>query len=156
MITITGGKWTTYRKMAEDVIDKVCELWPDLGAKATECVSEVVKLVGAAGWTQSVPAILKRHQIPDDIAEHLSRNYGDKSFAVGDLYLSKWNQRLAGGYPFVDAEVIFSAQYEMAETVIDVLSRRTRLALLNKAAAEYALPRVVQLMGEVHDWGTRY
>ncbi|ETO26897.1 hypothetical protein RFI_10237 [Reticulomyxa filosa] len=155
LITIAGGKWTTYRQMAEDVMDVVCQTRPELGRKAAECVTTAVKLVGSANWTQSVSAILERHQVPKDIAEHLSKNYGDKSFIVGDLYLQEHKNRLAGGYPYTEAEVIYCSKYEMAETAIDVLARRTRLAFVSRAAAEYALPRVIALMGSVHGWDGR-
>uniref|UniRef100_A0A7S0TBU6 Glycerol-3-phosphate dehydrogenase n=1 Tax=Elphidium margaritaceum TaxID=933848 RepID=A0A7S0TBU6_9EUKA len=155
LVTICGGKWTTYRAMAEDVVDVVRELHPEIGRRSTDCVTKVVKLIGSADWTHSVTAILERHQIPAETAEHLSKNYGDKSFIVGNLFLSKWSKLLAGGYPYCMAEVVYASEHEMAQTPIDVLSRRTRLAQLNKAAAEYALPMVINIMGEVHDWNVR-
>eukprot|EP01083_Nonionella_stella_P086469 240268_1 len=155
LITVCGGKWTTYRKMAQDCLDVVCELKPEIGRRATECVTKIVKIIGSANWTHCVPAILERHNIPSHIAHHLSTAYGDKSFIVGNLYLSKWDKLLAGGYNYTEAEVIYCSKYEMSQTPIDILSRRTRLAQLNKAAAEYALPKVIQLMGSVHDWNVR-
>jgi len=155
LYTICGGKWTTYRQMAQDVLDLVCEQHPEIGRRSTECVTKIVKLIGSADWTHSVTAILERHQIPKQIAEHLSKNYGDKAFIVGNLYLSKWNKLLAGGYPYTEAEVVYCSEYEMSQTPIDILSRRTRLAQLNKAAAEFALPAVIQLMGNVHGWNVR-
>lgn len=155
LITICGGKWTTYRQMAQDVLDVICDINPEIGRRSTECVTKIVKLIGSASWTHSVSAILERHQIPKHIAKHLSSNYGDKSFIVGNLYLSKWNKLLAGGYPYTEAEVIYCSEYEMSLTPIDILSRRTRLAQLNKAAAEYALPKVIKLMGNVHSWNVR-
>eukprot|EP01083_Nonionella_stella_P131262 398657_1 len=155
LITICGGKWTTYRQMAQDCVDIACDLHPEIGARASECVTKVVKIVGAAKWSHGVPAVLERHNIPPHIAKHLSNAYGDKAFMVGDLYLSKWDQLLAGGYSYTEAEVIYCSKYEMSQTPIDMLSRRTRLAQLNKAAAEYALPKVIQLMASVHGWSSR-
>jgi len=141
--------------MSQDVLDIICDINPEIGRRSTECVTKIVKLIGSASWTHSVSAILERHQIPKHISSHLSSNYGDKSFIVGNLYLSKWNKLLAGGYPYTEAEVIYCSEYEMSLTPIDILSRRTRLAQLNKAAAEYALPKVIKLMGNVHGWNVR-
>ena len=155
LITICGGKWTTYRQMAQDTLDIICNINPEIGRRSTECVTKIIKLIGSANWTHSVSAILERHQIPNNISNHLSSNYGDKSFIVGNLYLSKWNKLLAGGYNYTEAEVIYCTKYEMSQTPIDILSRRTRLAQLNKAAAEYALPKVIKLMGNVHKWNVR-
>ena len=98
LLTIAGGKWTTYRQMAEDLLDIVCDENPEIGRRATECVSKIVKLIGSANWSHCVNAILERHGIPAKIAEHLSRNYGDKSFIVGNLFLGNWSKPLAGGY----------------------------------------------------------
>ena len=106
LLSICGGKWTTYRMMAQDALDVVCELNPEIGRRATECVTKIVKLVGSANWSHCVPSILERHQIPSHIASHLSTAYGDKAFIVGNLYLSEWDQLLAGGYPYTEAEVV--------------------------------------------------
>eukprot|EP01083_Nonionella_stella_P086470 240269_1 len=115
LITICGGKWTTYRQMAQDCVDIACDLHPEIGARASECVTKVVKIVGAAKWSHGVPAVLERHNIPPHIAKHLSNAYGDKAFMVGDLYLSKWDQPLAGGYSYTEAEVIYCSKYEMSQ-----------------------------------------
>jgi len=155
MLTICGGKWTTYRQMSQDVIDLALDLNPSIGRRAQECVTKIVKLIGAAQWSHCVPAILERHQIPSHIAQHLSTAYGDKAFVVGNLYLSHYDALLAGGYPYTEAEVVYATKYEMAQTPIDILSRRLRLAQLNKAAAEYALPSVIAIQGELLRWNVR-
>ncbi len=110
------------------------------------------------------------------MAAHLAHNYGDKALSVAAIALSDdvtnaspsassassassttaspLSSRLAHGYPFVEAEVVYAVQHEYAETAVDVLAHRTRLAFLNSDAAWSALPRVVQLMSELKRWDT--
>lgn len=63
-----------------------------------------------------------------------------------------YGNKLSEDYPFLEAEVLYCAKEEYAETVIDVLARRTRLAFLDAEAAEKCIPRVIELMKKVHGW----
>ena len=114
LVTVTGGKLTTYRKMAEDTTDAVVR---GLGRKAT-CRTKKLPLLGASG-----PA-------PDD--EHLARRYG--SLAAEILELADSDPDLAAplvpGLPYRRAEAVYAVREEMATTLDDVLSRRTRARLL--------------------------
>jgi len=160
LVTIAGGKWTTYRQMAEEVVDKVLDLNPSLEQRESvnrECVTEHVKVIGAAGWSLSVPVLLHRRGFPDDVSEHLSHNYGDKAFEVAEIALATPNgrKRIATDYPYLEAEVVYAARHELALTAVDVLARRMRLAFLNTKSAEFALPRVVDLMANELQWDNR-
>jgi len=155
LVTIAGGKWTTCRNMAEETLDALLETKPDLKEKATPCVTKHVMLYGSGGWSSRTQATLERHNLPTETAQHLSRNYGDKARDVGDLILDGHDKLIAGGYPFTEGEVLHQIRHEYARTAVDVLARRTRLAFLNKSSAEYALPRVIELMSRELNWDVK-
>jgi len=131
LITITGGKWTTYRKMAEDVIDHAEMV---AGVDAKRCQTESLQI---HGWTHAA------------IAEPNLRIYGSDARHIAGLIAA--DATLAGRLhpllPYQQAEVIWHAREEMALTVEDVLARRTRALLLNARAAIEAAPLVARLLG---------
>jgi glycerol-3-phosphate dehydrogenase len=93
-----------------------------------------------------------------DVAKHLSMNYGTRALQVAEIARAdlKMAARIVPRYPFLAAEVIFSCEQEYAQTAVDVLARRTRLAFLNADSARQAIPGVVELMGNFYGWnGTR-
>lgn len=71
---------------------------------------------------------------------------GDRAKAIDALAKEGFSNRLAEGYPFIEAEVIYAMRNEYACTEMDILARRTRLYTLDQKAAEKALPRVRELM----------
>lgn len=116
LISVLGGKWTTYRQMSEDAVDAALAAQPALRQKALgACVTKSVPLVGAAGWSLACPRALAAAGYADDVAAHLSHNYGYLAYAVADLGLRRGlSARLAPDYPFVEAEVVFGVQSEHA------------------------------------------
>lgn len=152
LVTIAGGKWTTYRKMAQDLVDYVVEtrgLHPLRG-----CVTDRTYIEGGAafdpeGWRD----LGKRFGLDEDVAKHLNRSYGDRATEVAQLAAEGFADRLAAGHPFVEAEVVWAARREMAHTPIDVLARRTRLAFVDRKAALAALKRTTDLMAAELGWG---
>ena len=131
LITITGGKWTTYRKMAQDVIDKAIELGK---LKPRRCMTADVKIHGYKREMQSGPLAL----------------FG--ADAAGIRNLMKAEPDLGGKihpeYGYVKAEVVWMVRHEMARTVEDVLARRMRLLFLDAALAERLAPAVAGIMAE--------
>jgi glycerol-3-phosphate dehydrogenase len=128
LVTVTGGKWTTYRAMAEDVLDKCfgASLLPErAGAVTTH-----LQLVGAQPTLQ---------KISDSPGIHL---YGSEGPAV--LALPGAGRELGGG--LTEAMVRFAAQQEYARTVEDVLARRSRLLFLDAALARSLAPEVAALL----------
>ncbi|TBU59006.1 DAO-domain-containing protein [Dichomitus squalens] len=157
LLTIAGGKWTTYRAMAEETVDKAVEVF-DLKPKSG-CVTEQVRLIGSDGWSRNMfIGLVQRYGLETEIAKHLSDNYGDRAWTVLS-YAQPTGQawplhgiRLSPGYPFIEAEVRYAVRHEYAETAIDVIARRCRLSFLNAQAALDALPRVVEIMAEELHW----
>ncbi len=132
LITLTGGKWTTYRKMAEDVIDQA-ETVGNLPHKC--CQTEEMQI---HGWTQ---------------AEASSPNlapYGADALQIQELIAAspEFADRLHPELPYQKAEVVWHAREEMARTVEDVLARRTRALLLNARASIDAAPAVALILAE--------
>lgn len=147
---IAGGKWTTWREMAQDVVDKLTNV---------PCTTLNVKLLGGDGYSDSLAEEVhaKYGQWLDrDICQHLVDTYGGRvwhvcKFMEGEKGSGSGHARLVEGYPYVEAEVRYACR-EYACTVEDVLSRRTRLAYLNRHAALQALPRVAKLMQQELRW----
>ena len=159
MVTITGGKWTTYRRMAEEAVDKAIEIG-GLADDAGKCRTASLGVVGAHGYTRDLFVKVAQRGgkgfggPPDEVvAKHLATSYGDRALVVADLAAySHLSKRLIPNHPVIEAEVVYAARAEYCQTAVDFLARRTRLAFLDIKAAEEALPRVVELLGAELKW----
>jgi len=132
LLTITGGKWTTYRHMAEDCVDHAATLG-DLPDRA--CVTKNLNIHG--------------FRAPSEPQNHLSF-YGSDASHIEQIMRTdaSLGARLVPELPYTGAEVVWAARSEMARSVEDVLARRTRALFLNSKAAMAAAPRVAELMAE--------
>ena len=149
LVTVAGGKWTTYRKMALDTVDEVLKVGH---LQAGPSRTEQLKLVGAEAFRPAGAATLaEQFGLDADVAEYLNRAYGDRAVKVAEL-AETYPGRLVPGQPQLEAEVIYSATYEGADTAVDFLARRTRLAFLDQGAALAALPQVIELLGKTLSW----
>ncbi|GAA5865600.1 hypothetical protein JCM1840_001456 [Sporobolomyces johnsonii] len=157
LLTIAGGKWTTYRAMAEETVDRAIKefnLEPKRG-----CITTKVQLVGSQGWSKmSFIKLIQQFGIESDVARHLSDTYGDRAWGVCSmasqtgLRFPVHGNRLDPVYPYIDAEVTWACRREYAATAVDVIARRTRLSFLNSEAALEALPKVIDIMGKELGW----
>ncbi|KAF5377926.1 hypothetical protein D9615_006766 [Tricholomella constricta] len=159
LLTIAGGKWTTYREMARETVDTAVNTFGLENKVKSECVTENLRLVGSDGWSRNMfIGLIQRYGLETEVARHLSNNYGDRAWTVCSLAEptgKNWplhGKRLTSQYPYIDAEVRYAVTHEYAQTAVDVLARRTRLAFLNVQAALEALPRVVDLMASELNW----
>jgi glycerol-3-phosphate dehydrogenase len=178
LLTCAGGKWTTYRQMAEEAVDeaiKEFKLQPRAVANAPDvsgtgmvddgarlngsCQTHQVKLIGAHGYSKTLFINLIQHfGVETDVAKHLTESYGDRAWTVAALSAPTEERfpvrghRISRLYPFIDGEVRYAVRHEYAQTAVDVLARRTRLAFLNAQAALEALPMVIDLMAEELKW----
>lgn len=136
LITITGGKWTTYRRMAQDTVDKAIET---AGLQLKPCVTFDLSIHG--------------NQKDVDRNDHLYV-YGIDRDAVLGLMKEKpeWAEKLHYKLEYTKAEVIWAVRYEMARTVEDVLARRLRALFLDAQTSIEMAPTVAQLMaGELNN-----
>ncbi|MCW8859379.1 MAG: FAD-dependent oxidoreductase [Deltaproteobacteria bacterium] len=152
LLTIAGGKWTTYRKMALDTIDHALKVF-HLNAPKPTCQTEQLPILGSADYDESGDKDLaKNYGFAPDIAAYLNRTYGDQAEKIAALSLEGYAARLVEHHPVIEAEVLYAARFELAERVIDVLARRTPLALLDTEASKQAAPRVLEIMAEELGW----
>jgi len=129
LITITGGKWTTYRKMAEATVDLAIKI---SGLQASKCRTKNLPIHGSSGGEQPANWGYYGNDYPH-IQEIIEQNP-----ALGE--------RLIAGYDFTVAEVVWACRHEMIEKVEDFLARRCRLLLLDAKASLKAAPIVAQIM----------
>ncbi len=144
LLTVTGGKWTTYRKMAEDVVDQA-ETVAGLASRA--CRTHDLRIHGWAG-PQETAAMAGAAGGAGAGGERWLGVYGADAAAVealaeGDASLG---ERLHPALPYRRCEVVWHARREMARTVEDVLARRTRALLLDARASIEAAPAVARLL----------
>lgn len=158
LMTIAGGKWTTYRKMAKETIDAAIKEFALQPARPV-CRTEKIPLIGSHGYYSSAYIkLIQQFGLETEVAQHLVQNYGDRApivAAIAEGTNRRWplyGNRLVPHYPFLEAEVRYAVRFEYAVSAIDVLARRTRLAHLSCQAALDALERVVDIMAEELGW----
>ncbi|EKX53383.1 hypothetical protein GUITHDRAFT_84416 [Guillardia theta CCMP2712] len=175
LISICGGKWTTYRRMAKDAVDKAVEINKELEPQRACCTDKLTLLGTDRGglvcnknFDKVVVTLREKYDMDKMVAKHLMHNYGTRALIVADLakdYAKGPNKdekgqtlrylKLYSKYPMLEAEVVFACRWEYACTAVDVLARRTRLAFLDSHAAELALPRVLDIMQKELGWSNR-
>jgi len=142
LVTITGGKWTSYRKMAEDAVTRAAEVG---GLSSHAAATETLQLHGSTAPGKP-------------IATGRFAHYGSNAAAIEKLIADEplLGRQLHPRLPTCHAEVVWAACHEMARTVEDVLSRRTRALQLDARAALEAAPAVAELLarelGRDHSW----
>ncbi len=129
LVTITGGKWTTYRRMGMDAVDRAAEV---AGLAPGPSRTEALKL---HGWSAGVP-------------DALFASHGSDAVELGQLVLDhpEWGEPIHPRLPDLKVEVIWAARNELARSVEDVLARRTRVLFLDARASIEAAPAVASLL----------
>ena len=147
VVSIGGGKLTTYRKMAQDTVDVVVGR---IGG-SRRCPTKRLPLRGAPGLDDAARA---RLGVAPDVAAHLASRYGTEARVVAALVASDpdLGRPLVAGLPDLRAEVVHAARHEMATTIDDVLARRTRLRLQARDASAAAAGDVAALLAPVLGW----
>ncbi|MDX2481770.1 MAG: FAD-dependent oxidoreductase [Desulfuromusa sp.] len=155
LLTIAGGKWTTYRKMALDTVDHAIKQFNLVAPKPT-CQTENLQILGSAIYEETGDVMLsEKYGFAADLAAYLNRTYGDQAEQVANLAEKGYGARLVENHPVLEAEVLYAVRYELAERVIDVLARRMPLALLDTEATRVAVPRVLEIMAEELGWSQK-
>ena len=159
---ITGGKWTTYREMAEDVVNRVMKLnhlTPNNNGGSTTATRP---LRGGVGYKRNLPiTLVQEFGVSESSAKHLARTYGMNALDVCQMAVptsKRWprfGNLLVEGFPYLECEIPYICRHEMCVTVKDVLTLRTRIAYLNKEAAVSIAPKVAQLMAKEMGWSRK-
>jgi glycerol-3-phosphate dehydrogenase len=150
LFTIVGGKWTSYRRMAEKLVDRVVE---KNARKAKVCRTRELPVHGAQNWQPSGwQQLVKQFSMPEATARYLHSNYGCYAPDVAQLAGQGYATPLADGVPCLEAEVIHACRSELAQRAIDVLARRLPLALLDTELSKQVSDRVLSLMSVEMNW----
>ncbi|MBC7775365.1 MAG: FAD-dependent oxidoreductase [Phycisphaerae bacterium] len=152
LLSLLGGKWTTYRLMARDAVDAVCRALN----VATTCQTERHLLFGAAGFGQDFWKKLRTESgFDEDVCQHLASKYGMHATVPAALAAhQELSERILPHFPFLKAEIVYATKEEMALTIRDFLARRIRLETMDWEAAKQATPIVAQWMGKTLAWST--
>lgn len=132
LVTICGGKWTTYRRMAEDTINKAAQVG---GLAPQPCVTKDLHVHG---------------YVAQPLDDHRLGVYGSEADALVALEKSEPGlaERIHPDLPVTRGQIVWAARHEMARTLEDALSRRTRALILGAKASSQAAPLVAQLMAD--------
>ena len=157
LVSIAGGKFTTYRLMARDVMDAAVA---DFGREVPGSVTDQVPLLGADGLAAVQPAagrLAEDYGVTRAAVEHLLGRYGTLAEEVLDLIRADAGlaRPLAAGHPYLRAEVAYAVTHENALHVEDVLMRRTRLFIESADAGAGAAAEVSAIMGRLLGWSRR-
>lgn len=154
IITVTGGKLTTYREMAEDTVDAVL-------ASSTNMLSSTNSTVTRRCRTRRLHlhgaprlGVWQRIKNRDPKHSHLYHRYGTDVSVVNEMIDEQPNlgTPLMSGLPYLAAEVVYAIRYEMAVTLEDILSRRTRTLLFDRQAASMAAQSVANVAAPLLGW----
>ena len=154
LVSVAGGKYTTYRVMASDVIDAASQ---HLLHVVPESCTSGIALVGADGYQALINRaqdLADEHGVMIEDIIHLLNRYGNLiSEVLEPLILDEsWKERLLDGLPYLRAEIRYAVSHERALTIGDVLMRRTRIALESADRGRAAAPVVAEIMARVLMW----
>ena len=146
LITVAGGKWTTWRSMVEETLDVAYpgsrHVLPQMMIGAHEYQGD-----------QDVLKLTRLFNIEADVAKHLSRAYGDRAFEVAAMSTGSEHDRLHPRLPFIDAEVRYAVRRELALHPEDILTRRFGISFTHARESEELVDRVTRIMAEELSWG---
>jgi glycerol-3-phosphate dehydrogenase len=139
VIHITGGKWTTYRQMAQDTVDALAPYVKKLGRVQTKNL----RLHGYGTWKPT-----------SRLETHLYQRYGDDARKVLALIRedASLEKALIDNQPYIAAEFVFAASEEMSTSLVDLLTRRTRAHLFDARATLKATPAIANVVAPVYGW----
>ncbi len=153
LVSITGGKLTGYRRMAQDTVDVLSKRD---GSRPLH-LTQSLPLQGSAGWLnsrQQLEQLAVELGLAPDIVAQLSRSYGTEMRHVLDIIARDTTlaERLIDDLPYTRAAVVYACRYEMAMTPYDVLGRRTSIVLEDRRRGLDAVADVAALMAHELGW----
>lgn len=158
LLNVAGGKLTSYRLMAHEVVDKLKQMHPQLPVK--DAKTDTLMLGGFKSpedylaVTAEISSRGRKTGLDPATIEHLIANYGKEALLVVELVEKEKSlaERICPDFPPIIAEVLFCVRTEMAVSLEDMLLRRVRLGLLNYKQTLDAAPKVSRIMQELLDW----
>ena len=162
LLTVTGGKYTIFRFMAEKSVNKCLEIL-DLNKKDYPCKTEKSQLHGGQGITyifdylrKHVPPLMKKYDLDFEVVDHIVHTYGTAHTTIFDLIdkNEKLKERIAEDRPHILAEIIYIVENEICQTLSDFLLRRTQLQLIENQALD-CVEKVAKEMGKILGWDNK-
>ena len=156
-VSIAGGKYTTYRIMARDVIDLAVN---ELRKLSSESVTEKLPLIGADGYfalVQQIERIADESGLDSQTVTHLLNRYGSLISEILDLIkeVPSLGKKLDSDLPYIKAEIYYAVSHEGARTVDDVISRRTRIAFEARNQGLDLADAIAEIIAPVLGWSTK-
>ena len=153
MVTIVGGKLTTYRRMAQDTVDVIA----GRDGMSVSHPTKQLLLDGAVGWKRASVQLEERARALDlspEVTDHLAWSFGRNALTLLDLIERdpSLRTRLDSELPYLRAEVVFACRHEMAMHLDDVMSRRTRLAIEANGRGSEQAQDVAAIMASELGW----
>jgi glycerol-3-phosphate dehydrogenase len=162
LLTVTGGKYTIFRYMAEKSVDKCLEVL-ELSKKNYPCKTKKSQLHGGQGITyiidylrKHVPPLMKKYDLDFEVVDHIVHTYGTSHTMIFDLIdkNKELKERIAEDRPHILAEIIYIVENEMCHTLSDFLLRRTQLQLIENQALD-CVDKIANEMGKILGWDTK-
>ncbi|MBK5112775.1 MAG: glycerol-3-phosphate dehydrogenase/oxidase [Candidatus Heimdallarchaeota archaeon] len=162
LLTVTGGKYTIFRYMAEKSVNKCLEVL-NLSKKDYPCKTKNSQLHGGQGITyiidylrKHVPPLMKKYDLDFEVVDHIVHTYGTSHTMIFDLIdkNKELKERIAEDRPHILAEIIYILENEMCHTLSDFLLRRTQLQLIENQALD-CVDKVANEMGKILGWDAK-
>ncbi|AFN83891.1 glycerol-3-phosphate dehydrogenase [Encephalitozoon romaleae SJ-2008] len=151
LLTVTGGKWTIYRKIAEDAIDLAVSTF-SLKPKGP-CVTKYVQILGANGYGEDTwISVQKKLNVPKDVAKRLVRFYGTNALKLSKYIKKDRKKLLSVKYSYFSEEVEYCIDNEMAVRICDVLCNRLMIGLMDVKEAYGCIEKVLETFKRKHGW----
>ncbi len=152
LLTVTGGKWTSYRAMAEHTVDLAVETLGD-SHKNRVCQTADYKVAGSRGDRRQIVGQLRSAGMEEACCDYLYRHYGDRSPAILEIARKEGlKDRIHPGFCALKAEIPYTIRHEYVRRPLDFLARRCNLAMEERTKALEALPAVTELMARELQW----
>ncbi|SBT79406.1 FAD-dependent glycerol-3-phosphate dehydrogenase, putative [Plasmodium malariae] len=167
LISILGGKWTIYRKMAQDTIDYVVAKHKDKIKTKYNCRTKFLMLIGSHDSNGNIKLddltygcsklsknlVQKYEQLDYETANHLVSNYGYLSEKVCEI-AKELNlfTKIDSTKPYIEAEIVYATRYEFASTISDIIGRRLRLGFIDTQVSNQAIKRIAKLLKNELKW----
>jgi glycerol-3-phosphate dehydrogenase len=153
LVSIGGGKLTTYRRMAQDTVDVLNRRD---GSKPVHPTINL-PLQGSAGWAVKQRELKSRGEqlgLSAQTIDHLGHSYGAEASTILELVAAdaSLSKRLIEDLPYIKAEIVYGCRYEMAMTPDDVLARRTSITLEDRQRGAGIVEEVARLMAQEQAW----
>jgi glycerol-3-phosphate dehydrogenase len=156
-VSIAGGKYTTYRVMAEDAVNEAIN---HLRKIVPDSVTETLAIIGADGYSalmNQIPRLAKLYGVDELTVEHLLNRYGSLIDEVLSPAVQRTDllDRVVPDLPYLNAEILYAVTHEGALSVDDVLSRRTRISFEAKDQGLSVVDSIAHIIGEVLGWSAK-